>query len=92
LRNTQQGVISDKERTMVATASIDAIEWLRKQVEAAPDGLRAMLTQMVNLLMNAEVEEVCGAGYGERTADRAWGSGGRCCPPACPRAAPGSRP
>lgn len=36
---------------MAATASIDAIEWLRKQVEAAPDGLRTMLTQMVNLLI-----------------------------------------
>ena len=55
---------------MAATASIDAIEWLRKQVEAAPDGLRTMLTQMVTMLMNAEVDEVCGAGYGERSADR----------------------
>jgi len=30
---------------MAATASIDAIEWLRKQVEGAPDGLSAMLTE-----------------------------------------------
>jgi putative transposase len=56
---------------MAATASIDAIEWLRKQVEAAPDGLRTMLTEMVNVLMGAEVDAVCGAGYGERSADRA---------------------
>jgi putative transposase len=55
---------------MAATASIDAIEWLRKQVEAAPDGLRTMLTEMVNVLMNAEVDAVCGARYGERTDDR----------------------
>jgi transposase-like protein len=55
---------------MAATASIDAIEWLRKQVEAAPDGLRTMLTEMVNVLMGAEVDAVCGAGYGERSADR----------------------
>jgi putative transposase len=55
---------------MAATASIDAIEWLRKQVEAAPDGLRKMLTEMVNVLMNAEVDAACGAGYGERTDDR----------------------
>lgn len=55
---------------MAATASIDAIEWLRKQVEAAPDGLRTMLTQMVNILMSAEVDAVCGAGYGERTDER----------------------
>jgi transposase-like protein len=64
-------VISNKEKTMAATASIDAIEWLRKQVEAAPDGLRTMLTEMVNVLMGAEVDAVCGAGYGERSADRA---------------------
>jgi hypothetical protein len=49
---------------MAATARIDAIDWLRKQVEAAPDGLRTMLTQMVNVLMNAEVDDVCGAAYG----------------------------
>ncbi len=55
---------------MAATASIDAIEWLRKQVEAAPDGLRMMLTEMVNIPMNAEVDAVCGARYAERTDDR----------------------
>ena len=55
---------------MVATASIDAIEWLRKQVEAAPDGLRTMLTEMVNLLMSSELDAVCGAGYGERSDER----------------------
>jgi len=57
---------------MAATASIDAIEWLRKQIEeTAPDPLKAMLTTMVSALMSAEVDAVCGAGYGERSADRA---------------------
>jgi len=55
---------------MAATASIDAIEWLRKQVEAAPDGLRTMLTEMVNVLMSAEIDSVCAAGYRERTDER----------------------
>ena len=55
---------------MAATASIDAIEWLRKQVESAPDALREMLTQMVNVLMGAEIDDLCGAGYGERSDDR----------------------
>jgi transposase-like protein len=56
---------------MAATASIDAIEWLRKQIEdAAPDPLKVMLLEMVNLLMNAEVDAVCGAGYGERSGER----------------------
>src|SRR5512138_1783960 len=56
---------------MAASASIDAIDWLRKQVDAAPDGLKVMLTEMVNVLMGAEVDAVCGAGYGERSGDRA---------------------
>lgn len=34
---------------MVATTSIDALEWIRKQVDSAPDALREALTQMVNL-------------------------------------------
>ncbi len=55
---------------MAATSSIDAIEWLRKQVEAAPDALKTMLTEMVNLLMTAEVDALCGAGYGERSSER----------------------
>jgi putative transposase len=56
---------------MAAAASIDAIEWLRKQIEElAPDPLKAMLVEMVNLLMSAEVEAVCGAGYRERSDDR----------------------
>jgi transposase-like protein len=71
LEETPGRVISNKERTMVATTSIDAIEWLRKQVEAAPDGLRTMLTEMVNVLMGSEIDAACGAGYGERSSERA---------------------
>src|SRR3954469_13253315 len=56
---------------MAAPASIDAIEWLRKQIEeTAPDPLNAMLVQMVELLMSAEVDAVCGARYGERSDQR----------------------
>lgn len=56
---------------MAAPASIDAIEWLRKQIEdSAPDPLRSMLVEMVNVLMSAEVDAVCGAGYGERSDER----------------------
>lgn len=56
---------------MAATASIDAIEWLRKQIEeTAPDPMKAMLTTMVSALMSAEVDTVCGAGYGERSGER----------------------
>ncbi len=57
---------------MAAVASIDAIGWLRKQIEeSAPDPLRTMLVEMVNLLMSAEVDAVCNAGYRERSGERA---------------------
>jgi putative transposase len=57
---------------MAAVASIDAIDWLRKQIEeSAPDPLRTMLVEMVNLLMSAEVDAVCNAGYQERSVERA---------------------
>ena len=40
LEETPGKVIFDGERTMAATASIDAFEWLRKQIEeTAPDPL-----------------------------------------------------
>ena len=56
---------------MAATASIDAIEWLRKQIEeTAPDPLKTMLTTMVGALMSAEIDAACGAGYRERNEER----------------------
>jgi transposase-like protein len=71
LEETPGKVISTKERTMAATASIDAIEWLRKQIEeTAPDPLKTMLTTMVGALMSAEIDAACGAGYRERNEER----------------------
>jgi putative transposase len=50
---------------------MDARTWIRKQVEAAdPDLLREMISTVADALMNAEVDALCGAGYGERTAAR----------------------
>jgi putative transposase len=55
---------------MTAKNTIDAFEWLRKQLEQAPDPLREALSEIIVAVMNAEVDGVCGAGYGERSADR----------------------
>lgn len=55
----------------MATPSMDALTWFRKQVEAADaDLLREMITTFAGALMNAEVDSLCGAGYGERTPER----------------------
>ncbi|HEV7467500.1 MAG TPA: transposase, partial [Candidatus Dormibacteraeota bacterium] len=38
--------------------------------EASPDLLRDIVRSFANSLMSAEVDALCGAGYGERTPDR----------------------
>lgn len=55
---------------MTAEGSIDAVEWLRKQVEAAPDPVKELVTEMLGMLMSAEAGALCGASYGERSANR----------------------
>lgn len=57
---------------MAAKPSIDPIRFLEEQLAAAsPDLLRAMLKTFVEALMSAEADAVCGAGYGERSPERA---------------------
>ncbi len=51
--------------------TMDALEWLRKQlVEADPDLLREMVKVFAEQLMGAEADALCGAGYGERSSER----------------------
>ena len=53
------------ERTMGLSS------WLRKQLEqASPDLLRAMVQDLAEALMGAEVDALCGAAYGERSPER----------------------
>jgi putative transposase len=55
---------------MTANNKIDAMGWLRKQLEQAPDPIREALAEVIMALMNAEADAMCGAGYGERSAER----------------------
>jgi putative transposase len=46
-------------------------EWFEQTLgEASPDVLRTMVREMAQRMMDAEVEQVCGAGYGEVSAER----------------------
>lgn len=55
----------------MAGASVPSLDWLRKQLEGADaDLLRAMLERVVAVLMSAEADALCGAGYGERHPER----------------------
>ncbi len=51
--------------------TMDVTGWLRKQLEeTSPDLLRAMVKEMAEVLMSADADAVCGAGYGERSPER----------------------
>jgi transposase-like protein len=56
---------------MAAGPSIDVSGWLEEQLaQASPDLLRAMVATFAEALMGAEADAVCGAAYGERSAER----------------------
>lgn len=56
---------------MVNTNNMDALEWLRKHLDDdGNDLLREMVREFAERLMAAEVDVICGAGYGEVSADR----------------------
>src|ERR1700755_2780208 len=46
-------------------------EWFEETLaSASPDGLRTMVREMAQRMRDAEVEQVCGAGYGEVSPER----------------------
>jgi putative transposase len=50
---------------------MEPLAWLRKNLdEADPDLLRSMVKAFADQLMSADVDGVCGAGYGERSVER----------------------
>ena len=57
---------------MTSAQPIDPSQYLAGKLAAAsPDMLRSMLSTFIQALMGAEADAVCGAGYGERSAERA---------------------
>lgn len=55
----------------MATNTMDALSWLRKQLEEVDtDLLKKMVETFVETLMDAEVSAICGAGYKERSKMR----------------------
>ena len=56
---------------MTAGPSIDLSGWLDEQLaQASPDLLRGMVKTFAEALMGAEADAICGAPYGERSAER----------------------
>jgi putative transposase len=55
----------------MATPSMEMLSWLRKQLEEADvDLLREMVSAFAEALMGAEVDAICNAEYGKRSAER----------------------
>ena len=51
--------------------TVDALDWLRKHLEGdGNDLIREMVQAFAERLMAAEADAMCGAGYGERSAER----------------------
>jgi putative transposase len=60
-----------KEEPTVVDPTMDALSWLRKQLdEDCPDLVRALLERFAGELMSAEADALCGAAYGERSPER----------------------
>jgi putative transposase len=69
--STRSVLRNSERRSTVVEPTMDALEWLRKQlVEADPDLLREMVKVFAEQLMGAEADALCGARYGERSSER----------------------
>lgn len=56
---------------MAAPHSVDPAEMLEQDLaSASPDMLREMIASFANAMMSAQADQVCGAGYGERSVER----------------------
>jgi transposase-like protein len=56
---------------MAAAHSVDPVQLLEKHLaSASPDLLREMIVSFANVMMSAQADRVCGAGYGERSDQR----------------------
>jgi len=56
---------------VINTNNMDALEWLRKHLDEDDNDLvREMVKAFAEKLMGAEVDAICGAGYGEVSPDR----------------------
>ena len=56
---------------MAAPHSVDPARMLEQHlVSASPDLLREMIASLANAMMSAQGDQICGAGYGQRSGER----------------------
>ena len=56
---------------MAAPHSVDPAELAEQLASASPDVVREMVASLANAMMSAQADLVCGAGWGERSSERA---------------------
>src|SRR6185312_1902498 len=72
LRETRQSHSSKGIDTMTTAHDIDWPQVLAERLTTThPDVLRELLSTLIHTLMGAEADALCGAGYGQRSAERA---------------------
>ncbi len=60
-----------RRRNTMVSSRMDVLAALRKRIEDTdPDMLRSLVHGVVELLMGAEADTMCGADFGERSPDR----------------------
>jgi transposase-like protein len=59
-----------ESRHPMAESTMPALPAVRNQLVAEPDLLRELVEQTVNALLSADADALCGASYGERSAER----------------------
>src|SRR3954451_5295549 len=72
-RDLSEYLLRDSERitTMAAPHSVDPAAMLEQQLQgASADLLREMIATFANAMMSAQADQVCGADYGQRSAER----------------------
>jgi transposase-like protein len=68
--STDQGTL-EGITTMAAPHMMDPARLLEQHLaDASPDLLREMIASLANAMMSAQADQVCGAEYGERSAER----------------------
>src|SRR3954463_11257418 len=71
LRETRQSHSSKGINAITTAHDIDWPAGLADRLPTCPpDALRGLLTPFIHTLMGAEADALCGAGYGERSAER----------------------
>jgi putative transposase len=71
LSRTRSRELEERIITMAAPHSVDPVQLLEQHLaSASPDLLREMIAAFANAMMSAQADQVCGAGYGQRSDQR----------------------